>query len=158
MIYTRQRDAMTPQQRARNHERLGTVHPPAHCDLAARDRAVDRRRARILGAAGVGVAAGRFSDSAGDHTTAGRQPRCDRVADHSAARTPARANSVAVVDDVDQLVRGQPDIAAVRPQPRHRRRHPGRAGGDQRGGRYPAEKSAVPADLRQGEPGGRAGA
>src|SRR3954462_11005875 len=42
----------------RNHERPRTVHPPADRDLVAGDRASDRRRARLLGAAGVGVAAG----------------------------------------------------------------------------------------------------
>ena len=64
---------------------------------------------------------------------------------------------VAVVDDLDQFVRRQPDFAAVRSQPRHRRRHAGRAGGDQRRRRHPAENPAVSADLRQGEPRGCAG-
>ncbi len=143
---------------SRSHERLRTVHPPADRDLAARDRAADRRRARLLGAAGVGAAAGRFPDRAGDDATAGRQPRRDRVADHGAAGASARADPVAVVDAVDQFVRRQPDLAAVRSQPRHRRRHPGRAGRDQRRRRHPAEEPAVPADLRQGESGRRAGA
>ncbi len=56
-----------------------------------------------------------------------------------------------------EFVRRQPDLAAVRPQPRYRRRHPGRAGRDQRRRRHPAEEPAVSADLRQGQPGGRAG-
>jgi len=50
--------------------------------------------------------------------------------------------------DVDQFVRRQPDFPAVRSQPRHRRRHPGRTGRDQRRCRDPAENSAVSADLR----------
>ena len=58
---------------------------------------------------------------------------------------------------LDEFVRRQPDFAAVRSQPRHRRRHPGRAGRDQRRRRRAAEEPAVSADLRQGESGGCAG-
>ena len=118
------------------------------------DCAADRRRARLLGAAGVGAAAGRFPDRAGDDAAARRQPRRDCLADHSAAGAPARADPVAVVDAIDEFVRRQPDLAAVRSQPRHRRRDAGRAGRDQCGGRNPAENPAVPADLRQGQSGG----
>ena len=141
-----------------HHERLRTVHPPADRHLAARGRADDRRCARLLGAAGVGAAAGRFPDRAGDDAIAGRKPRRRGLADHGAAGAPTRANPVAVVDAVDELVRRQPDIAAVRPQPRHRRRNAGRAGRDQRRRRHLAANPAVSADLRQGEPGRRAGA
>ena len=59
---------------------------------------------------------------------------------------------------VDEFVRRQPDFAAVRSQPRHRRRYPGRAGGDQRRRRRAAENAAVSADLRQGQSRRRAGA
>src|SRR5207237_724546 len=78
------------------------------------------------------AAAGRFPDRAGDDATAGRQPRRGGFPDHRAAGAPARANPVAVLDAVDKLVRRQPDLAAVRSQPRHRRRDAGCAGRDQR--------------------------
>src|SRR6267378_1832643 len=114
------------------HGRVVRLQSPADRDLPGGDRAVDRWRARLVGAAGFGAAASRFPDGAGDDTIAGRQSRRDRVADHSTTGASARANSVAVVDDLDQFVRRQPDFPAVRSQPRHRRRHPGRTGRDQR--------------------------
>ena len=54
------------------------------------------------------------------------------------------------------LLRHQPDHAAVRARPRHRRRRPGRAVGHQRRGLDPAAQPALSADLCEGEPGGRA--
>ena len=144
-------------EQAHHHERLRTLHPPADRDLAARHRAPDRRRARLFRAAGLGAAAGRLPDRAGDDAVAGREPRRDRLADHGAAGAAARPDPVAVVDELDELVRRQPDFAAVRSQPRHRRRDPGRAGRDQRRGRRAAANAALSAGLRQGEPGGCAG-
>ena len=54
------------------------------------------------------------------------------------------------------VLRHQPDHAAVRAQPRHRRRRAGRAVGHQCGGLDAAAQPALSADLRQGEPGRRA--
>ena len=59
-------------------------------------------------------------------------------------------------DDLVELVRGQPDHAAVRPRPRDRRRRAGRAGRDQRVGLGAAAQPALPAGLLQGEPRRRA--
>ena len=56
-------------------------------------------------------------------------------------------------DDVLELVRHQPDHAAVRPRPRHRCRRAGRAGRDQRLRIGAAEKPALSAGLFEGEPG-----
>ena len=59
-------------------------------------------------------------------------------------------------DDLVELLRHQPDHAAIRPRPRHRRRRAGRAGRDQRRGLDPAAQPPLSADLCQGEPGRRA--
>ena len=48
------------------------------------------------------------------------------------------------------------DRPAVRPEPRHRRRRPRRAGGHQRRARLPAADAAEQSDLPQGQPGRRA--
>ena len=59
-------------------------------------------------------------------------------------------------DDVAELVRDQPGHAAIRSQPRHRRRRAGRAGRDQRCAFDPAAEPAVSADLFEGQSGRRA--
>ena len=56
----------TGERGAPRHERLLAIHPPADRDLAARRRGDDGRRARLLVAAGLGAAAGRFSHHPGD--------------------------------------------------------------------------------------------
>ncbi len=108
-------------------------------------------------AAGLVAAAGRFPDHPGDDAAAGRQSRdhgdrwSPRRWSASSAQIPALAPMTSSAS-----VRHQPDHAAVRPRPRHRRRRAGRAGGDQRGGSHAAAQPALSADLRQGEPGRRA--
>ena len=113
----------------------------------------------ILGyllAAGLLAAAGRFPDHPGDHPASGRQPRHHGVAGDGAARAQFGQIPVAAGHDLVELVRDQPDHAAVRAQPRHRRRRAGRAGGDQCRRLDAAAQPALPAGLLQGEPGRRA--
>ena len=86
----------------------------------------------------------------------GAQPRHHGVAGDGAARAQVRPDSVAAADDLVELVRDQPDHAAVRPQPRHRRRRAGRAGRHQRRRLDAAAQPALSADLFEGEPGRRA--
>src|SRR3954451_2613239 len=95
------------------HGRLRTLHPTADRDLVAGHRASDRRTARLFRAAGVRAAAGRFPDRAGDDAIARREPRRDRLADHRAAGAATRPDPVAVGDELDELVRRQPDLAPV---------------------------------------------
>src|SRR6516162_9909670 len=129
------------------HERLVALHPPPDRDLAARDRHHARRDARLYVAAGLLAAAGRFPHHSGHDPASGRQPRRDGVAGDGAARAQFRADSFAPADDVFELVRHQPDHAAVRAQPRHRCGCAGHPGGDQCFGSNAAEKSALPADA-----------
>ena len=97
-----------------------------------------------------------FPDHPGHDAAAGRQPRDHGDAGHRLAGAPVRPDPVAGDDDLDELVRAQPDHAAVQPRPRHRRRRPGRAVGHQRRRLDAAAQPALSADLRQGEPGRRA--
>ena len=75
-----------------------------------------------------------FPDHPGHHAAAGRQPGHHGGAGHGAARAAIRADPLALHHDLVELVRGQPDHAAVRLEPRHRFRRAGRAGRHQRGG------------------------
>ncbi len=109
--------------------------------------------ARLFLALRLGAAAGRFPDDPGHDAAAGRQSRHDGAARHRAAGAPARADPLAADDDLVIVLRPLGGDAAVRPQPRHRRRRAGRAGGDQRRRLDPAEEPALPARLLQGEPG-----
>ena len=58
-----------------------------------------------MGVAGLCAAASRFPVSAGEDSAPRRQSRCGRVITDSAAGTSTRADPVAVVDDIDKLVR-----------------------------------------------------
>src|SRR2546425_2179 len=64
----------------------------------------------------------------------------------------------AAPDAADSSVRRQPDTAAFGPHPRHRRAAAGGPARDHPRSGHPPATPAVPADLRQGEPGRRAGA
>ena len=160
----RQRDAATRrpaarrqcERRTRSNERLRPLHPPADRDLAARRRGDAGRRARLLVAAGLGAAAGRFPDHPGDDAAAGRQSRHHRLAGDGAAGAAVRPDPRAADHDLVELLRHQPDHAAVRSQPRHRRRRAGRAVGDQCRRLDAAAQPSLSADLFQGESGRRA--
>ena len=80
---------------ARRNERLRALHPAADRHVAARLCRAAGRCARLLVAAGLVAAAGRFPDHPGDDAAAGRQPRDDGQPGHGAARAPARADPVA---------------------------------------------------------------
>ncbi len=99
--------------RSRN-ERLLALHPPPDRDFAARRRGDAGRHARLLVAAGLGAAAGRFPDHPGHDAAPRRQSRHHRRAGDGAARTPVRPDPVAGDDDVVEFVRHQPDHAAIR--------------------------------------------
>ena len=78
---------------ARRNERLLSLHQAAHRHLAAGLCRDAGRRARLLVAAGLVAAAGRFPDHPGHDAVARRQPRYDRQPRHRAAGAPARARS-----------------------------------------------------------------
>jgi len=110
-----------------SHARLRTLHPPSIATSPCRVALLIRRRMGYS-QAGVGAAAGRFHDQLKVTTQLpGRESRRDRLADHRAAGAASSGRFLAVADHLDQLVGRQPDFAAVRSQPRHRRRHAGRA-------------------------------
>ena len=138
------------------NERLLPLHPPADRHLPAWRRGDAGRRARLLVAAGLGAAAGRFPHHPGHHAVAGRQSRHHRLAGDRAARAPVRPDPGAADHDLVEFVRHQPGHAAIRSQPRHRRRRAGRAVGDQRRRLDAAAQPALPAALFEGEPGRRA--
>ena len=64
----------TASRRARRHEPLGALHPPAGRDHAAHRRRRARGRDRLLPAAGLAAAAGRLSDHLGAGAAARREP------------------------------------------------------------------------------------
>src|SRR6185437_5928284 len=76
--------------RTRPNERFLSIHSPADRHLLAWHRGDAGRRARLLVAAGFGVAAGGFSDHSGHHSVARSQPRHHRRAGNGAARTAVR--------------------------------------------------------------------
>ena len=139
--------------RSARHERVFALHPAAHRNIAARGRRHAGRHSRLPVAAGVLAAAGRLPHHPGHHPASGREPRRDGVTGDRAARAQFRADSLAPGDDVLELVRHQPDHAAVRSRARYRRRGAGRASRDQRVRIGAAEKPALSAGLLQGEPG-----
>ena len=78
---------------ARRNERLLSLHQAADRHLAAGLCRDAGRRARLLVAAGLVAAAGRFPDHPGHDAAARRQPRDHRQPRDRAARAPARARS-----------------------------------------------------------------
>ena len=104
-------------------------------------------------AAGVRSATGRLPDDPGDDATARRQPGHGDRARHRAAGAAVRADPLARQHDLVVELRHQPGHAAVRPQPRHRRRRAGRTVGDQRRRLDLAAQPSLSAALFQGEPG-----
>ena len=138
--------------RTRRNERLLTLHSAPDRHLPARRRGDAGGRARLLVAAGIGAAAGRLSHHPGHHPASRRQPRHHRLAGDGAARAPVRPDSGARRHDLVEFVRHQPGDAAIRSQPRHRRRLTGRAIGDQCRGSTLAAQPALPAALFEGEP------
>ena len=115
-------------------------------------------RDRLPVPAAVGPAAGRLSDHPRADALSRRQPRGHDLVDHRAARAPVRPDAGPEPDDVDQLGRRLVDHPAVRPQARPRRRRAAGPGGHQCRQQPAAVRPAVAADLRQGQPGRRAGA
>ncbi len=134
-------------------EPVGTVHrPPGRHDAAdARHRA--RGRARVPPAAGVAAAAGRLPDDLGAGVAPRRQSRDDGGDGRDAARAFAGAHRRRHRDDVVEHAGVDPRYAAVRLEPRHRRRGARRAGGDQRRALAAAHGPAKQSDLPQGQPG-----
>ena len=101
--------------------------------------------------AGVAAAAGRLPDDFGAGVVAGRQPRNDGGYRGDAARALARAHRRHHRDDVVEFARLDAHYAAVRPEPRHRRRRARRTGGDQCCAQSAAVRIAQQPDLPQGE-------
>ena len=144
--------------RRRRDEPLRALHPPAGGDHAA-DRRRRPRRASLayIHAAGGAAAAGGFPDHLGHGAPCrapARRPWPPRVA------TPLERHLGQIADVTEMTssssIGSTQHHAAVRPEPRHRRRRPRRAGGDQRGARRPADRAAQQSDLPQGQPGRRA--
>ena len=140
----------------RRDERLRALHPAADRDLAARRR---DHAGRLLGYSWLPVSSlpqVDFPDHPGHDPAARRQSGHHGGAGDGAARTPVRPDPGARDDDLVEFVRHQPDHAAVRSRPRHRRCRAGRAGGDQCRRLDAAAQPALSADLLEGEPGRRA--
>ena len=91
-----------------------------------------RRHPRLFQIAGVAAAASRFSDHLGHRDAARRQPRNRGHQRRRAARAPSRPDRRRHRNDLAKRHRTGPHHAAVRHQPRHRRRRARRPGGDQR--------------------------
>ena len=106
----------------------------------------------------VGAARGRLSDDPGADLLPGRQPGRDDLVGHRAARSAVRPDAGPQPDVVGQLRRGFGHHLAVQPRSEPRRRRAGGPGGDQRRRQSAALRPAGAADLRQGQPGRRAGA
>ena len=88
----------------------------------------------------------------------GGEPGGDGHHGHRAARSAVRPDDPARPHELDQLGRLIGHHASVRPVPAAGRGRAGGPGGDQRGHQPAAHRPALAADLRQGEPGRRAGA
>ena len=126
-------------------EPLDALHPPAGRHHAADARAGAGRRGRLLPAAGVAAAAGRSSrPSRSRRSMPGASP--ETMATSVATPLERHLGAIADVTEMTSHELGRLDAhhAAVRPQPRHRRRGARRAGGDQRGARRSADSAARP--------------
>ena len=86
----------------------------------------------------------------------GRQPRDHGLLGGHAPGAPVRAHRRHHRDDLHQLPGLHRHHPAVRPEPQHRRRRPGRAGRHQRRPRPAARQPARQSHLPQGQPGRRA--
>ena len=116
-----------------------------------------RRSARLLAAAGLAAAAGRFPDRLRSGATCrARVPDTMATSGRRAARAPSRSDRRRQRNDVAEHARLDAHHAAVRPRPQHRRRGPRRPGGDRRRARRPADQPAAEPDLPQGQPRRRA--
>ena len=138
------------------NEHLRAIHRAAGSDDAAdhRDRAC--RPPWLLETAGVAAAASRLPDHLGDRPASGSEPANGRDQRRRAARTASRPDRRRDRDDVAERHRADPHHAAVRRDPRHRRRRARRSGGDQRRPRRPADQPDHQSDLPQDQSGRRA--
>ena len=136
-----------------SHEHLRSLYRAAGRDYAADHRHRPGRRVRLLQAAGLAAAAGRFPDHLGAGDAARCQPRDRRDQRRRAAGAPSRPDRRRDGNDLLQFGRAVPHRAAVRPRPGHQRRRARCAGGDQCRTRRSADQPAQQPDLPQGEPG-----
>ena len=127
---------------SRPNEHIRAFHCPAGGDDAADARHRACRRAGFFQIAGGAAAASRFSDDLGQRAASGREPQHGRHQRRRAARAPSRPDRRRHRDDLAERHRPDPHHAAIRPQPRHRRRGARRPGRDQCGARRPAGQPA----------------
>ena len=111
---------------------------------------------RLPVSAALGAARGRLSDDPGADLLSGRQPGCDDLVGHRAARSAVRADAGAQPDVLDELGRRLGHHAAVQPRSQPRCGRAAGPGGDQRGRQSVAVRPAGAADLCQGQSGRRA--
>ena len=135
------------------HELLRAIRPPPGRDHAADHRDRAGRRGGVPAVAGVALAAGRLSDHFGQRAPARREPGNHGLVGGDAAGTRARADCRHHRDDLVEFARQHQRHAAVRSEPRHRRRRARGAGGDQCGAQPAAERPAEQSDLSQGQSG-----
>ena len=115
-----------------------------------------RGHPRLHQAAGGAAAAGGLPDHLGQRIHGGRQPGHHGLDRGDAAGAAPGSDRRRHRDDLLERDRLHARHAAVRPEPRHRRRGARRGGGDQRGARGPADRAAQQSDLPQGQHRGRA--
>ena len=111
---------------------------------------------RLPEAAGGAAAAGGFPRHPGPGADGRRLPGDHGDHRGGAPGAPPRRHRRRHRDDLDEFARLGAHRAAVRPQPRHRRRGPRRPGGDQRRAGRPADGAAPEPDLPEVQPGRRA--
>jgi hypothetical protein len=97
-----------------------------------------------------------LSDNFGDRAAAGRRSPDDGIVGGNTARGAVRPDSRRHPDDVVERARYDFDYAAIRPQPRHRRRLDRHAGRHQRCEWAVAARDDLSADDPQGESRGHA--
>jgi MFS family permease len=134
------------------HEPVPSVHPATRRHHAADGGHPARRGPGLPPAAGLRPARGGLPDHPGGHLLPRGQSRRHGVRGHGAPGAAVRADAGPAPDDLHELQRQLGHRLAVRPEPRARRRRAGGAGGHQRGCHAPAERSAEPAGVQQGEP------
>ena len=136
-------------------EHLGSLHPPSRRDDASDHRDRAGRRDRLQAAPRVAASPGRLSDDLGVGQSSRGGPGDHGDVRRRAAGAPVRPHRGRDRDHLHQQPRVDERHDAVRPLPRHQRRRPRRAGGDQRRAGISARESSEQPDLPEGQPGGR---
>ena len=132
---------------------VGALHPAPHRHHPAGAGTGAGRAGRLFPAAGRAASQYRHSHHRGQRQHAGRQPGDHVLQRGDAAGAASGRHRRGHRDDLAQQRQQHPDRAAVRHQPRHRRRGARRAGRDQCGARRSAGGAALQSHLPQVQSG-----